>query len=113
MPITLDIQSGQIDAGDTKRLGLTPRDTEGDPMDPAQLEVTVTPPDGSPSDGDEVVYKLTGATGDERPVESDEDGYYVMVGFDAAGFYDIECVATDSAGNTETERSDDPIYAHP
>jgi nitrogen fixation protein FixH len=91
MAIELNISSGKIDQGETKRLQVTPKDEAGDAMAVSALEAVFTPPTGEAT-----TYTLEDFSG--------SGPYTVAHTFDEAGIWRIAVTATDSEGKVEVER---------
>lgn len=92
MAITLDISTGQVDAGDTKTLKVHPQDVDGNDVVPAALVAVFTPPEGSATT--KTIGDFTLAAG----------VYSVQFTFPTVGKWTIKITATDGLGFTEIEK---------
>lgn len=88
MAIDVNIASGRIDKGDTKKLTVTPKDEDGETMT-ATLEIVLTSPSG-----EDTTYTQSPANHT----------------FDEAGIWRITVTATDSEGNAEVETGGVQVY---
>ncbi len=91
MAITLDISTGQVDAGDTKTLNVHPKDVDGADVVPAALVAVFTPPTGDATTKNLGDFSLASGV------------YSVQFTFAIAGKWKIKITATDELGYTEVE----------
>ena len=91
MALTLDLSSSAVDEGDTKRLVLTPTDSDGAASSLASLVVTFTDEGGAETD-----YTLADAT-------QVGDTYVVEHTFSTAGVTLVDVLAEGTQGATERE----------
>lgn len=92
MAITIDISSGQVDAGETKLLKITPKDEDDAAIVLDTLAAVFTAPDGTETEK---------AIGDFAL----NDGVYsIAFKFTAAGLWGILITVTDAFGYTEIEK---------
>lgn len=98
MALTLDISSGQVDVGDTKKLEVTPKDDAGTAIDVADLVVVFTSPAGTAT-----TYAI-GASGEETEIGSPVASVYTILHtFSTAGVWRVKVTATDAEDNVEVE----------
>lgn len=89
MPVTTEFADGHIDAGENKRLVVTPRDDSGAAIDPQTLDVTLTAPDG------------TEKTFSKADFSSNGDDFVLRPLFDQGGTWGLKVEVTGTLGNTE------------
>jgi uncharacterized protein YfaS (alpha-2-macroglobulin family) len=89
MPVTTEFADGHIDAGENKRLVVTPKDNSGAAIDPQSLDVTLTAPDGT---------ETTFSKSDFTP---NGDDFVLRPLFDQGGTWALEVEVTGTLGNTE------------
>lgn len=98
MAITLNIDSGQIDKDETKKLTISPKDSDDAGFDLTDLVVTFTAPSG------DVTTYAENATGDEVEIDPPSSNVYTIYHtFDEAGPWKLKVTGTDSNGYVEVE----------
>jgi len=100
MGFTVDIEDGNPDVGDDKRLVIGPEDLQGDPTSASGIDATLTPENGTP-------IQL-----DMSDFTQEEDKMVTIVGLDTAGGWDVDITVT-GAGQGADERVQGSFYVKP
>ena len=100
MPFTVDIEDGNPDVGDDKRLVIGPEDIQGDPTSASAIDATLTPENG------------TAVQLDMSDFTADGDSLVAIVGLDTSGDWDVDITVT-GAGQGTDERVQGTFYVKP